>query len=186
MTDEDKQADGREDIYDYIDQRIRDLRKELRYSATRDDRPSMSRSGRHQRRPTPNQGGTASRPTHKGGVAPQTHGGTPVDIIERDDEFILEATVAGFEREEIDARVEAGAVRIEAHRDESDHQADDERRLRQERPRSLMRTVPIPGRIATADVSSYLENGVLTIRLPKTAPTETAGSIDIEEGSDDA
>lgn len=102
-----------------------------------------------------------------------------VDLVENDDEFVVTVDLPGFEREDVDVSVTNRTLRIEADREES-VEDESERYLRRERHHeSMHRSVRLPHDVDTEAVSARMNNGVLTLTLPKTE-RETAHSIDIE------
>ncbi|MCD2204460.1 Hsp20/alpha crystallin family protein [Halobacterium sp. KA-6] len=91
-----------------------------------------------------------------------------VDVGEWDGEFVVEADLPGYEREDIDVRVTDNTLHIDA-----EHKAEREEReelsyLRKERVKTdVSRTITLPEEIDEDEVSATYENGVLTVVLPK-------------------
>jgi HSP20 family protein len=77
-----------------------------------------------------------------------------VDIYENDQELLLLADLPGVSTEELKLAIEPPELRIETTGAE---------------PSSFARTFTVDERIAVADVTAELRNGVLTVRLPKVA-----------------
>ncbi|ARS90973.1 Hsp20/alpha crystallin family protein [Natrarchaeobaculum aegyptiacum] len=133
-----------------------------------------------------------------------------VDLADHGDEFVLTADVPGFDPDEIDLRIAAETVHIEAEK-ESSHQAgiDEEQEtlesgsesetaserepapgteledgfyIKSERARrSLRRSVRLPEPVDEERASASCNNGVLTVRIPKADPDARSGtSIDID------
>jgi HSP20 family protein len=77
-----------------------------------------------------------------------------VDIYENEQELLLLADMPGVASEELRLAIEPPELRIETTADDA---------------RAFARTFTIDERIAVADVSAELKNGVLTVKLPKVA-----------------
>lgn len=106
-----------------------------------------------------------------------------VDLVERDGEFVATVDLPGFDREDVDVQVTDHTLRIEAEREEAtEEDAGDEegRYLRHERRReSTHRSIRLPDAVDTEGVTARMNNGVLTVTLPK-VEAETGRSIEIE------
>lgn len=102
-----------------------------------------------------------------------------IDLVDRDDEFVATVDLPGFEREDVDIQVTDHTLRIEAEYEESlDEEA--ERLIRHERRHeSTKRSIRLPEEVDKDGVNARLQNGVLTVRLPK-IETEEARQIEIE------
>ena len=106
-----------------------------------------------------------------------------LDLVEYDDELVATVDLPGFDRDEVDIRVTNQTLRIEAEREEA---TDEERELeggrfvrRERRHATAHRSIHLPEEVDTDAVDATLENGVLTITLPKTE-AEHARTIEIE------
>lgn len=98
----------------------------------------------------------------------------PIELYEKDANYILEAAVPGFKRDEIDVECSENRVTIYGS---SERQAVEERLKGQvhqsefER-RDFQRTVTLPVEIDGDRVQARLQDGVLSITLPKLNPTQ--------------
>jgi HSP20 family protein len=102
-----------------------------------------------------------------------------VDLVDHGDEFVLTVDLPGFETADVDIRVTAHTLRIEAEREEATEE-EAEQYLRQERRHeSMRRSLRLPDEVDKGNVQAWMQNGVLTIRLPK-AEAESTRSIEIE------
>lgn len=110
-------------------------------------------------------------------------GSMAIDLVDRDDEFVVTVDMPGFEREEIAVRVTDHTLRIEADQRDAHDEMDDEddsRYIRQERRhKSIERSIRLPDDIDTEGVTATMKNGVLTVTLPK-LDLEPARDIDID------
>lgn len=108
-----------------------------------------------------------------------------VDILERDDAFVVHADLPGFDREDIDLSVSGRELTIRAESTADEEAADetDEGRFhrRERRERSITRRVRLPGEVVAADATAKYNHGVLTVTLPKPASnSEDTTRIDVE------
>lgn len=102
-----------------------------------------------------------------------------VDIADRPEEVVVTANVPGFSQEDIALSVSDRTLRIEAQRDE-EVETDRGEFVRRERRRSSMsRSVRLPADVDAGAASAALQNGVLTVTLPKAERDDTR-QIDIE------
>jgi len=95
-----------------------------------------------------------------------------VDLLERDDEFVVTADLPGFERDDIDIRVTDHTLRIEAERDEETETEDETYLRRERRHATASRSIRLPEEVETDGVSARMEHGVLTVTLPRAEVTE--------------
>lgn len=106
-----------------------------------------------------------------------------VDLVERDGEFVATVDLPGFDREDVDVQVTDHTLRIEADREEATEEdvgGEEGRYLRHERRReSTHRSIRLPDAVDTEGVTARMNNGVLTVTLPK-VEAETGRSIEIE------
>lgn len=103
------------------------------------------------------------------GRAPAWSGRGSADLYETDDEYVLEMELPGFENDEVEVSVERGVLSVSgAHRSEEE----DAGRTYHVRERSyerFTRTFTLPQSVNADDVQADLQNGILTVRLPKAA-----------------
>lgn len=107
-------------------------------------------------------------------------GGTSLDLADEGGEFVVAIDVPGYESDDIDLHLSGDRLSITGERE---HEVDegDEQFLRRERTtRSFSRQLRLPEPVDGDEVSASLNNGVLTIRLPKQDPTTDSQPIDID------
>jgi len=96
-----------------------------------------------------------------GGALPQ------VDIINRDKEVLVRATVAGFDKDDIEVTTTQDAVTLcGTHRSERKDEAG-EYYAREIRSEDFMRTVTLPARVDDAKAQASFRDGLLEVVLPK-------------------
>ncbi|WP_435102688.1 Hsp20/alpha crystallin family protein [Halarchaeum sp. P4] len=107
-------------------------------------------------------------------------GGFAVDVEETDEEFVVTVDLPGFEKEDVDVRVQDQTLAISAeHTEESEAEGEEEGQyIRRERSsRSFSRRLNLPEPIDEDDVAATMKNGVLTVTLGK---REESGGHTIE------
>jgi len=104
-----------------------------------------------------------------------------VDIYEAADKVILRVDIPGMAQEDIDLRIENGALRLRGER-RMPEGARPEEYHRVERPfGSFVRVFSLPGSVDTSRVKAEYRNGVLEVNLPKRQESQ-ARPVAIEIG----
>ncbi len=105
-------------------------------------------------------------------VAPQPNGGTRVsyvtplaNIVETSDGYVLEAEMPGVPKDGLEITVENGELTILGHRAPVDSKGTTLHR--ESRAQDYRRVFEIDVSIDTAHVTAKIDNGVLTLHLPK-------------------
>ncbi|MEF8856746.1 MAG: Hsp20/alpha crystallin family protein [Haloplanus sp.] len=118
---------------------------------------------------------------------PETFGELPgassmdIDLEDREDELVLTGDLPGFEAEDIDVRVKEQTLYIAAEHDETTAEEEEGEYVRRERRRtSMSRSVPLPAAVDTDEITATYNNGVLTVRMPKTEPSSEGTRIDVD------
>jgi HSP20 family protein len=99
-------------------------------------------------------------------------GTLPLDVYEKDGKIVVEASLPGFQKDEIDVQVHEGVLYIKAqrsseHEESGDVNGNGGRYFRRERTwGSLSRRVALPATVDEKAVEAELKNGVLTLRIP--------------------
>ncbi|MFB6171193.1 MAG: Hsp20/alpha crystallin family protein [Haloarculaceae archaeon] len=102
-----------------------------------------------------------------------------VDLVERDDEYVVTADLPGFDREAVDVRITDRTLHVAAEREPA-VAAEDGTYLRRERrhgPRR--RALRLPDEVDLDGVAATMENGVLRVVLAR-REVEEARQISIE------
>ncbi|MGA8206803.1 MAG: Hsp20/alpha crystallin family protein [Candidatus Dormiibacterota bacterium] len=107
----------------------------------------------------------------------------PLDIRQTDKEFILEASVPGFDPKDIQVVAEQGVLTIRGeHQSETKPEG---RYLRRERRQlSFFRQISLPQEVHDDDIRASFENGVLTVHIPRVeAPAPRRVNIEVNSGT---
>ncbi len=93
--------------------------------------------------------------------------GPASNIKQTEKEMILDVMLPGLNKEDVKVSVKDSVLTVSCHK-ESDYSIDNESYLRREfAMSSFSRSFKIPNEVDQNQISSKLENGILTITLPK-------------------
>lgn len=103
----------------------------------------------------------------------QLPSGFPLDVIENDAEYIVKASVAGFDPEKIEITYDDNTLSIKGEIEEENKDSEEGKyHIRERSFGSFYRSISMPGVIEADAISADSENGILTIRLPKKPETQ--------------
>ena len=91
----------------------------------------------------------------------------PIDVVERDDSFELRAAVPGVKPEDVEVTVQGERVIIRAEVRGGQEQRGESWLMREHRYGVLQRAVTLPSPVSSDKAEARIENGVLSLRLPK-------------------
>lgn len=97
-----------------------------------------------------------------------------VNIRENDKAFMVEAELPGVKKEDIKLTIEKGVMRIEGERRERKEEKDEKIHRVESSYGSFMRSFTLPADAAEDGVEANYKDGMLTVRVPKTAKKEAA------------
>ncbi|SFS81419.1 Hsp20/alpha crystallin family protein [Halostagnicola kamekurae] len=106
--------------------------------------------------------------------------GTGVDVTDANGEFVVVIDAPGFERDDIELTLTNRRLKIDGEREQAVDDAEDTYLRRERRTHSFSRQLTLPSPVDADGVEAHLNNGVVTIRLPKRDFDDAARSIDIE------
>ena len=91
------------------------------------------------------------------------------DIKETDSNYVLEVDLPGFDKKDINMQLENGYLQISARREHKFEEGQDKKGnfIRRERSFGQFSRSFYVGDIKEEDIDAKLENGILTIKLPK-------------------
>jgi HSP20 family protein len=103
------------------------------------------------------------------------------DLRETEKEYIVEADLPGYNKDNIEIRYENDLLTITAKYDEVTEEKGDSFIQRERRRGNYSRSIPIPNNVQSDAIKASFDNGVLKVILPKVEPSRPSGRIiDIE------
>lgn len=93
-------------------------------------------------------------------------------FVEEGDDLVWRGDVPGVSKEEVDVNVSEGLLTITAKRTQTDQIDGKGLRHRERRPFELERSWTLPDTVDADNIGASLEDGVLTLRLPKRPQTK--------------
>ena len=105
-----------------------------------------------------------------------------VDVRETPQEYIIDAEMPGFERENVEINLDENRLTISVKKDETHEETDENGRyIRRERRSGAFQRSFVLENVDTDNIRADMKNGVLTIACPKTEPVVPASRrIEIE------
>lgn len=92
----------------------------------------------------------------------------PLDVIEKEDEFLVKASVAGFDPEKVEITFSDNTLTIQGEVKEEKEQKEEGRyHMHELREGSFCRSITMPGSIDSGKITAESENGILMLHLPK-------------------
>jgi len=111
----------------------------------------------------------AFRPLERRGLEPVTSRRIfPLNVYQKDNDVIVEASLPGIRPEDIDVSVSGRDLTIRAERKESKEVKDEDYYYREIAAGRFMRQVTLPTEVQPDKGEATYENGVLRLRLPVT------------------
>ena len=113
--------------------------------------------------------------------------GFPLDVIENDMEYIVKASVAGFDPEKIEITYDDNTLSIKGEIQEENSDAQEGKyHIRERSFGSFYRSISMPGVIDAEKITADTDNGILVVHMPKKPETQpkkiTIGSKKVIEG----
>lgn len=96
-----------------------------------------------------------------------------VDVWENEKEIVVEAPIAGVDKDQIEIIVEDNILRVKGARGTTRIEEGRNYLLKECYWGSFSKEIALPEKIKKSGVKASVEDSVLTIRLPKKAPTKT-------------
>jgi HSP20 family protein len=91
----------------------------------------------------------------------------PVDIQQTDKAFFVEASVPGFEPDDVEVTFDDGVLSITGRRSSTETATHATYVRRERRATSVFRQVGLPTEVRAEDITASFENGVLRIEIPR-------------------
>ncbi|NLG05094.1 MAG: Hsp20 family protein [Clostridia bacterium] len=103
---------------------------------------------------------------------PEFFEGFHTDLIEKDQQYVLESELPGFNKEDISINLSNDILTISAEHKEESPEREKGKYLRRERSyRSYRRSFSVPG-ITPEEIDASYQNGILELKLPKKSAYE--------------
>jgi len=112
-----------------------------------------------------NEDGKQTVTTQEPGATTENFVSPEVNIFETQDGYVLEAEMPGVSKTGVDIAVEANTLTIQGRREKVELKA--EQLYRESAPENYRRVFELDPAIDTARIEAKLDQGVLTVRLPK-------------------
>ena len=93
----------------------------------------------------------------------------PVDLYETDDEVVVKASLPGVQPDETEISVTGRFLTIKGERSEEDAEEQPNYFRQERRSGAFQRVLRLPVRVDSEQADATLDEGVLTVRLPKAA-----------------
>jgi HSP20 family protein len=90
-----------------------------------------------------------------------------IDLIDRDDRYVLRANVPGLELDEVEIEVEDDVLTVSAEHEETTEEKRDEYVRRERRFGSFSRSIALPKGVTAEQVDATCKDGVLEVTFPK-------------------
>ena len=105
-----------------------------------------------------------------------------LDVVEYDEEYVVTVDLPGFEADEVNVELVGRTLTVEAEQSRDETVEEDEGQfIRQERARSTStQQVEFPASVRETEASATMQNGVLTVTVPKADPEQDGTSVEIE------
>ncbi len=91
----------------------------------------------------------------------------PLDVYQTDKEYVVRATLPGVKAEDLDINIVGETLTIKATSKEEQNVKEEDWLLKESRYSSFSRTVTLPSEVQADKVDATLEDGILTLKLPK-------------------
>lgn len=95
-----------------------------------------------------------------------------VDIVEKDKEYEITAELPGMDENNIDVKFADGVLTIKGEKKEEKEERKKDYYLSERRYGSFQRSFPVPESVDANKIEAKFVNGVLTIKLPKSAEAQ--------------
>jgi HSP20 family protein len=91
----------------------------------------------------------------------------PIDVVQKNDEIVVHASLPGVSPEKIEVTVEDDVLTVKAESEIKSETQESGYLIRERAFGMFYRALRLPESVATEKITSQYENGVLTINLPK-------------------
>lgn len=94
--------------------------------------------------------------------------GFPLDVIENNKEYLVKASMAGFDPEKLEITYDNNVLSIKGEiNEESEDTSEGKYHVREMRCGTFFRSISMPQQVDQSGISAESDNGILTVHLPK-------------------
>ena len=94
--------------------------------------------------------------------------GFPLDVIENDKEYLVKASMAGFDPEKLEITYDNNVLSIKGEiNEESEDTSEGKYNVRETRCGTFFRSISMPQQVDQNAISADSDNGILIVHLPK-------------------
>jgi HSP20 family protein len=90
-----------------------------------------------------------------------------LDVVERDDKYVLRADVPGIKPDEVKIEVDGDVLTVSAEHEESEEETKDNYLRRERRSGWFSRTVTLPKGVSADQIGAMVKDGVVEVSFPK-------------------
>ena len=102
------------------------------------------------------------------------------DIVDEGDKFHINVDLPGVRKDEVKLNVTDNSIEISAEHKEQQEEKKKSYIIKERKEISYHRTLPLPEKIVSSKASAKLNNGILTIEIPKTTPKPKSATIPVQ------
>lgn len=103
-----------------------------------------------------------------------------VDIIEKEDHYLVKAEVPGYKREELDISIEGDVLTLKGERNSEKEEEKENYYYKESSYGSFSRSFKLSSETKIEEIKASLKDGILSIELPK-AEEKKPAKVEIEE-----
>lgn len=104
-------------------------------------------------------------------IPPMTVSSLSCDVVDEGDRYVINTDMPGISKDEVKLDVSDGTVEISAEHKEHEEEKKKNYVRKERKYLSYHRTLPLPEKVDSSKTKARLNNGILTIEIPKTNPT---------------
>lgn len=102
-----------------------------------------------------------------GSLLQGARGGVPLDVMEKDNQYEVHASLPGIKPEDVQITVQGNTVTIRGESGAEQERKDENWIVRERRSGSFYRSFSLPSEVDSSKATARYENGVLVLDLPK-------------------
>jgi HSP20 family protein len=106
----------------------------------------------------------------------------PIDLVEHEDAYEVRASVPGVKPEDVEVTVQGERVIVRAEVRGTEEQRGDNWLMREHRFGTMQRAITLPSPVSSDNAEARIEQGILSLRLPKLQGGQAARRIAVSTG----